>query len=149
MPTSSFVVFDDFAEQVGKGVHNFASHTIKLALTNTAPVATTNTVLADITQIANGGGYTGGAGGGYTLTGVSYTETGGTATFTHTDPFVITATGGAIATFRYVVYYNDSATSPADALIGYLDYGSALTLADTETLSIDPPAGGCFQVTTP
>ena len=49
---------------------------------------------------------------------------------------VITATGGAIATHRYYVLYNDSATSPADALVGYLDYGSAVDLADTETMTI-------------
>jgi hypothetical protein len=145
MPTSSFTTVDDLSEQIGKAVHNFGSHTIKIALSNTAPSAA-NTVLADITQISNGGGYTGGAGGGYSLSGVSYTESSGVATFTHTD-HVITATGGSIGPFRYVVYYNDSATSPADALLGWLDYGSGLTLADTETLTVDVGASGVFQVT--
>lgn len=145
MPASTLTTFDDLSEQIGKAVHNWASHTIKVALSNTAPSAS-NTVLADITQIANGGGYTGGAGGGYTFAGLSYTEAAGVATLTFTD-LVITATGGAINTFRYLVIYNDSATSPADALIGWLDYGSALNVADTETLTIDFGASGVLQVT--
>ena len=145
MPSATFTFFQDFKEQIGKGVHTLSSNTIKVALSNTAPNAT-DTILTNITQISSGGGYTAGAGGGYTLTGVSYTETSGTATFTHTDPFVITASGGSVGPFRYAVYYNDTATSPADALIGYLDYGSSITLADTETLSIDLPVGGLFTV---
>lgn len=135
MPASSLTKFQDFVEQLGKGVHNFSSHTFKIALTNSAPSAT-NTVLADITQISTGGGYTSGAGGGYTLSGVTWAETSGTAKLTITD-LVITASGASVGPFRYAVLYNDSATSPADALIGYYDYGSALTLADTETLTID------------
>lgn len=142
MPASTFTTVDDLSEQIGKAIHNFSSHTFKIALTNSAPSAS-NTILTDITQISNGGGYTAG---GYTLSGVSYSETSGTATLTHTD-HVITATGGSIGPFRYIVYYNDTATSPADALIGWLDYGSALTLADTETLTIDVGASGILQVT--
>lgn len=132
MPASSLTKFQDFVEQLGKGVHNFSSNTFKVALTNSAPLAT-NTVLTDITQISATGGYTAG---GYTLSGVTWAETSGTAKLTITD-LVITATGGSVGPFRYVVLYNDTATSPADALIGYYDYGSALTLADGETLTLD------------
>lgn len=146
MPNSTFTFFQDFKEQLGKGVHDLSTHDIKvvLAAAANAPNAATHDELADITQISNGGGYTGGAGGGITLTGESYTETSGTGTFTHTDPFVITASGGSIGPFRYLIYYNN--TSTGDKLIGYLDYGSDITLADTETLSIDLPAGGLFTV---
>lgn len=136
MPASSFTKFQDFVEQLGKGVHNFSSHTFRAALTNTAPTASTDTTLSNITQISATGGYTAGAGGGYLLDGVTWSETGGTAKLVITDE-VITASGGSVGPFRYVVVYNDSATSPADALIGYYDYGSSITLADTETLTID------------
>jgi len=136
MPAATFTFYQDFKEQLGKAVHNLSSHTIKVALTNTAPNTATHVALADITQISTGGGYTGGAGGGVALSGVSYTESGGTGTFIATD-LVITASGGSIGPFRYAVFYNDTATSPADALIGYLDYGSAITLADTESLTLD------------
>lgn len=122
--------FQDFAEQVLRGVHNFGSNAFKVALTNTAPVAT-NTVLTDITQISAGNGYT--AGGNATTVGIS--ETGGTATVTTTD-VVFTATG-AVGPFRYAVLYNDTATAPLDALVAWWDYGSPVTLASGDTFTVD------------
>lgn len=50
---------------------------------------------------------------------------------------VITAAGGSIGPFRYVVLYNDTPTAPADPLIGWYDYGSAVTLATSESLTVD------------
>ncbi|HQR39320.1 MAG TPA: hypothetical protein PLF26_13085 [Blastocatellia bacterium] len=93
---ATFVKFQDFVEQVGKGVHNFSSHTLKAALTNSAPSASTNTVLADITQISATGGYTAG---GYTLDSVTWSETAGVAKLVIADE-VITATGGSVGPFR-------------------------------------------------
>lgn len=145
MPSSTFTTVDDLSEQIGKAVHNWGSHTLKVALTNSAPSAS-NTVLADITQISASGGYTAGAGGGYALDSLSYTESSGTATLTATDETIV-ASGGSVGPFRYAVIYNDSTTSPTDALIGWLDYGSSLTLADGESLLIDFGAGGFAQVT--
>lgn len=135
MPSSTLTKFFDFAEQLAKAKHDFSSHTLKVVLTNTAP-STANTILSDITQISNGGGYTGGAGGGYTLTSVVLAETGGVAKLTIAD-LVITASGGSIGPFRYIVIYNDTQTSPADALVGWYDYGSSITLADGESLTLD------------
>lgn len=125
----------DYAEQLNKAVHNWSSHTFKLALTNTAPV-NTNTVLADLTQISSGGGYTAGAGGGLTLDSVTLTETTGTAKVTIADE-VFTASGASVGPLRYFDLYNDSATSPADALVGWWDYGSSITLADGESVTAD------------
>ncbi len=133
---ATFTFYQDFKEQLGKGVHNLSSHTIKVALTNSAPNVATHAALADITQISTGGGYTGGAGGGSALASVTYTETAGTGTFVAAD-LVFTASGGSIGPFRYAVYYNDTATSPADALIGYVDYASSITLTNTETFTLD------------
>lgn len=130
---AAFNKFQDFVEQLGKGVHNLNGGGLKLALSNTAPNAATNAVLADITQIAAGNGY---SAGGYALSGQSYTETGGTGKLVITD-LVITASGGSMAGFRYLVLYNDTPTSPADPLIGYYDYGSTLTLANGESLTVD------------
>lgn len=133
MPSASYNKFQDYAEQLNKAVHNWSSHTFKAVLCNTAPVAT-NSVLADLTQISNGGGYTGGAGGGVLLDSVTLTETSGTAKLTIADE-VITASGGSIGPFRYVAIYNDTATS--DPLVGWYDYGSNITLTDGESFTLD------------
>ena len=119
----------DFAEQVLRGVHNFGAHTLKAALTNTVP-ATSAAVLADIAQIS-GGAY---PAGGFQLDSVVLSETAGVAKVTIADE-VITATGGAIGPFRYAAVFNDTATNKP--LIGYIDYGSSITLADGETLTLD------------
>lgn len=129
---AAFNKFQDFVEQVGKGVHDLSSDTLKLALSNAAPNAS-DTVLANITEIAATGGY---AAGGYTLDGVTWSEVSGTGKLVITDE-VITASGGPIGPFQYLVIYNDTPASPADPLIGYYDYGSALTLADGESLTVD------------
>ena len=128
--------FQDFAEQVLRAKHDFGTHVFKVALTNTAPAAT-NTVLADITQVAASGGY---VAGGYALDGVTLSETGGTAKVVITDE-VITASGGSIGPFRYAVVYNDTATGKP--LVGYADRGDSITLLDGEavTLDFDPAAG--------
>jgi len=121
--------FQDFAEQVLRAKHDFGTHVFKAVLSNTAPAATA-TVLADIAQVS-GGAYTAG---GYVLDGVSLSETGGTAKVVITDE-VITATGGAIGPFRYAVVYNDTATGKP--LVGYVDRGDSITLADGEALTLD------------
>lgn len=132
---ASYTKFQDYAEQVNKGVHIWSSHTFKAALSNSAPV-NTNTILADLTQISTAGGYTAGAGGGLTLDTVTLTEASGTAKVTIADE-VFTAAGASVGPFRYVSIYNDSASSPADALVCFFDYGSSITLADTETFTLD------------
>jgi hypothetical protein len=62
-------------------------------------------------------------------------HTTGTYKLTLTD-LVLTASG-TVAAFQYVVVYNDTPTSPADPLVGWFDYGSAVTLLNTETFTID------------
>lgn len=133
---ATFVKYQDFVEQLGKGVHQLhaAGHTLKIALTNAAPNVSTHTGRADITELSTGGGYTQNAAGLDIQN--DYTESGGTGTLTAVD-VVVTASGGTIGPFRYVVIFNDTATSPADALVGYYDYGSSITLADGETFTVD------------
>ena len=130
MATSAWNKFNDFSEQLVRGVHDFDANTFKVVLTNSAPTAA-NTVLTDITQIANGGGYTtGGA-----TTTISISETSGTTTVSGTE-IVWTGTGSGFGPFRYAVLYNDSSTSPADALIAWFDYGSAISVSAGETFTL-------------
>lgn len=121
--------FDSFVEALAEKVHNLGSDTLKVMLTNTAPVAG-NSVKTDITEIAAGNGYTAGGG---TASIASSSQTGGTYKLVLAD-VVFTATG-SVGPFRYAVLYNDTAAN--DELIGWSDYGSALTLANGETFTVD------------
>ena len=126
---ATFNKFNSFSEALAEKVHNLGADALKVVLTNTAPVAT-NTQLSNITQIANGNGYTTG---GAAITTTSSAQTSGTYKLVLAD-VVFTATG-AVGPFRYAVIYNDTATN--DELIGWYDYGSSISLANTETFTID------------
>ena len=131
--------FQDFSEQLARGVHDWDAHTFKIALTNTAPVATQTTWnTTDHPAPAAANGYTAGG----TVTTISISETTGTTTVSGTQ-VVFTASGGNLGPFRYAILYNDTATSPADAAVAWWDYGSSVTLADTETFTVK------FSNTTP
>ena len=140
MATSAWNKFNDFSEQLVRGVHDFDANTFKVVLTNSAPTAA-NAILTDITQIANGGGYTTG---GETTT-ITISETSGTTTVSGTE-IVWTGSGAGFGPFRYAVLYNDSSTSPADALIAWFDYGSpGITLvgaSETFTLKFNNASPG-------
>lgn len=126
---ATFGKFNAFVADLGNGVHNFSSHTLKVMLTNTAPVAT-NSVKTDITDISAGNGYTAG---GTATTVTSWSQTSGTAKLVCAD-VTWTATG-SIGPFRYAVLYNDSSTNKS--LIGYFDSGAAKTLANGDTFTVD------------
>lgn len=127
---ATFNKFESFVEAVSEKVHNLGSDTLKVLLTNSAPVAT-NTVKANLTEISAGNGYTAG---GTAATISSSSQTSGTYKLVLAD-VVFTASGGSIGPFRYAVLYNDTATN--DELIGWWDYGSSITLATGETFTVD------------
>lgn len=130
---ASFNKFNQFVEDIAKGVHNLNTGTLKVLLTNSSVVAT-NAVKADVTDLSTANGYTAG---GNAATFTSGAQTSGTYKLILADPATWTASGGTIGPFRYAVLYNDTPTSPADPLIGYWDYGSAVTLAIGETFTVD------------
>jgi len=119
-----------FVEDVCEKVHNLAADAITAYLTASAnaPVAT-NSILANLTQIS----YTNLSSRVFSVT--TSAQTSGTQTYLLAD-LTLTASG-AVATFRYAGYYNDTPTSPADPLIGWWDYGSDVTLASGETFAYD------------
>lgn len=126
---ATYVKFQQFVEDLAHKVHNLGSDSLVVALTNTAPNASTNEVLADISQIS----YTNLSSRAITISASA--QSGGTYKLTLTD-LVLTASG-SVGPFRYVVIYNDTPTSPADPLIAYYDHGSSVTLANGETFTID------------
>ena len=138
--------FDIFTEHLCKGVHNLTSDstctlTIALCAAANEPNLATHSVLADLTQIS------------YTnlstrvFANVTLSRSGGQTKIT-ADDLVLTASGGAVATFRYGVIYNDDPTSPADPLMWKIDFGSDRTLNDGDSLTIDILAAGIATVGT-
>jgi len=121
--------FDSFVEALAEKVHNLGSDTLKVMLTNTAPVAG-NTVKANITEISAGNGYTAG---GATATVTSSSQTGGTYKLVLAD--VSWTATGSLGPFRYAVLYNDTATNKE--LIAWADYSQQLTLANGEMFTVD------------
>ncbi|MDK1386390.1 hypothetical protein QN224_13320 [Sinorhizobium sp. 8-89] len=128
---ASFSKFNAFVEHLAEKVHNLGSDQLVVALCAAANApASGNSVLADLTQIS------------YTnlssrnITTSSSSQTSGTYKLVLAD-LTLTASGGSVGPFRYIVIYNDTPTSPADPLVGYYDYGSDLTLAAGESLTID------------
>ena len=132
--------FNQFTKDLIDGKHNFGSNVFKVMLTNTAPVAT-NQIKADITEITAINGYSAGG----TVTTITESTSSGVAKVVGSN-VVFTATG-SVGPFQYAVLYNDTQTAPAKPLIAWWDYGSSITLVNTETLTVAFDAtNGIFQV---
>lgn len=127
---ATFNKFNAFVEDVAEKVHNLGADTLKVMLTNVAPVAT-NAVKADITDITAANGY---SAGGAQAVQTSSAQSSGTYKLVCSD-VVFTASGGSIGPFRYAVLYNS--TPAAGNLIGWWDYGTNLTLTDGNTFTVD------------
>lgn len=129
MVTCTYNKFQDFNEQLGKGVHQLhaAGHTLMVYLTNNTPNAASHTVKGDLAGITEEHGYAAAD------INNDYTETGGVGTLTAVD-VTYTATGGTIGPFRYAVIYNSSAS---DRLVAYFDYGSSITVASGDLAIVD------------
>lgn len=139
---ATFVKFQSFVEALAEKKHNLGADTLELYLTNTAPSASADAVKADLpTEIT------------YTylasnptsrqFTATTSAQTSGTYTLDAAD-IVLTASGGAVGPFQYVVIFNQTAAS--DELIGYYDYGSAVTLNNGETFTITFDAAGILTI---
>ena len=129
----TYVKFRDFVEQLGLVAHNLNTDTHRVALVPAAntPV-NTNTILSNITQIANGNGYT-------TLgedAQNTWAEATGTATLTATA-ITWTSSGAGMAAFQHCVYYANQSTVLVNPLICFWSRAAgALTLAVGETFTI-------------
>lgn len=128
----AFNKFNPFPEYLAEQAFNLGSDTLKVALCNTAPTSS-NGLFGDLTEISAGNGYTAG---GTTASISSSSQTSGTYKLVLAD-VVFTASGGSIGPFRYAVLYDNTPTTPLKPLIGYWDYGSAVTIASGSTFTVD------------
>jgi len=118
--------FQPFVANLANKKHDLASDQLVVALTNTIPTAEM-VALSELTQIS----YTNLSSRNITL--ISSTQTGGTYSLKLAD-LTLTASG-AVGPFQYVVIYNSAATN--FELIGWYDYGSAVTLASGDAFIVD------------
>ena len=142
---ASFTKVNDFVVNLANAM-DLDSDTLKVALSNTDPTSGTNVAadgngaLANITEIS----YTNLSS--RTLENVTSTQASGTYKLS-ADDLTLTASGGTVAAFRYIVVYNDTPTSPADPVIGYYDYGASLVLNDGDTFTVDIDTNGILTLT--
>ena len=131
------VKFEALSEHLAKKGHDLNADTIKIMLSNDVPSASLDALKTDLTSEL-------GAGNGYTAGGMDIQNTtsraAGVTTVTATD--CVWTASGAVGPFRYVVAYNDTASTPfAKPLIAYWDYGSPISLASGETFTADFTTG--------
>jgi hypothetical protein len=141
---AAFNKFNSFVEALAEKAHNLGADTFYIQLMNTAPDAALDLIETDLpADLGSGNGYT--AGGMSVGTAVSSAQTAGVYKLCIADK-VITASGGSIGPFRYIVLFNFSATNKE--LIGYYDYTASITLLDTETFTINfDDAAGVLTLT--
>lgn len=132
---AQIMFFDIFGQDLLSSVHNLPTtgDSLMAALTNTAPDAAVNELLGDIAGLlpeTNG----------YAPVDVANSVVWNSSTSLWDllgEDKVITAAGGSVGPFRYVVLYSAATTPKVNPLVGYWDYGSEVTLADGETFTIE------------
>ena len=123
---ADFVKINSFVENLAEKGIDLSGAELTIALTNTAHTSTWDE-LADLTEVA------------YTnlsarvITVSTSAQTAGTYKLVCAD-LTLTASG-AVGPFRYIYIYDDGSTG--DKLICYYDYGSEVTLANSDTFKID------------
>lgn len=131
---ASFNKVNAFVEALAEKVHNLGSDQLAVALVAAANAPTASTAkLSDLTEISYTNCST------RNVTTSTSEQTSGTYKLVCAD-LTLTASGGTVGPFRYVVLYNATAAAVSpepNAVIAYYDYGSDVTLADTETYLID------------
>lgn len=126
---ASFNKFNVFTTNLCTKVHDLNADTLSVYLSNATPSVSADSIKSDLAEISTGNGYTG-------PVDTQNTGSGSAGTYTVTGTKIVITASGSVGPFQYVVLFNDTPTSPADPLIGWWDYGSAVTLSSGETFTI-------------
>jgi len=148
MSAQAWQIYNEFKATVGLAQLNLNADAMNVALflstSNCANVGLVTAQYATLThELANGNGY---LTGGFAPTGVSYSQSAGTATFTM-GTSTWTAAGGNLV-FRYAVIYDNTAASKNLICYSLLDTTPAdITILNGETLNLSINASGVFTLT--
>lgn len=151
---ATYTKINDWQENLHEAGVAILTDTIGLALSNTAPASETpiptsdtNGILGNVTQIAYTN-YTDDLTVDRVLTNATKLSTTSTGTYTwdYGADIVVTASGAAIADFRYLYMFDDTIASPVDPLIAVWDHGSAIALGDGDSATFQVNASGFYTV---
>ena len=143
---ATFVFIDQFKLYLGGGATpemDIGADQFTMYLSNEAPIVATDEAKADIANITEQNGYT------ETNLTTTWAETaGGSGIWRLANDADVswTASGGSFGSFQYVVVYNNTTTTPLDLLVGYWDVGSATTITNGNTFTVDLDAN--FEIFT-
>jgi hypothetical protein len=142
--------FTYFPSYLANGYINLSTtgDTFAIMLTNTLPSSTMKTS-TDITEISTGNGYAH-LGSSCQISGYTTSSASSTGVLTVLGPsagVVFTASGGSIGPFRYLVLIDKSTANVTAPLISWYDYGSAISLNASESLTVSFDASsGILQI---
>lgn len=150
MAAGKWKLYDQAKKRLADGTLDLDSNTFKMALFQSTSNCNTLSVgtglYGDLTnELANANGY---LTGGTALTGVTWTNSSGTETFTCTAP-VWTASGGSITARFAVIYASGTLNGVTNPLLAVclLDTTPAdVTATSGNTLTITPNASGIFTL---
>ena len=149
---ATFATVNDFAENITKNMNTLTgAWTLDYATTDptsgTDVTADGNGIFGNMPSVATTN-YSDDLAVDRILTTATLTkaQTAGTMTFDYGADVVITASGGAFASFQYIGLYDDVPTTPINPMLGYWDHGSAIVLASTETATIAFNASGIYTL---
>ncbi|MCP4342121.1 MAG: hypothetical protein GY799_25365 [Desulfobulbaceae bacterium] len=145
--TATINTYDTFHHKIANGEIDLDTDEFLILLTtSTHTPAATDDYLDDIDNEVTGNGYAR-----ETLASVTWTETGGVATFDFTDP-TWTASGGSIVARNWHMVDNTPVGDGAKPLCfwGLLDDSVAdVTITNGNTLEVNINASGLFTLSTP
>jgi len=137
---AAFNKFEIFASDILDKVHDLLGTTpgtdseqLDIYLSNATPDAAADAVKADLAEITQENGYTGPV----AVPNQQGTASSGTVTVAG-DEITITASGGSVGPFQFVVLFNDGTAAKTDPLISWWDNGSSITLSDGESFTWQP-----------
>ena len=145
MATGTVTVFQEFADQLGKEIHNFSSDTLKIGLidntlTPTAGDATPTWSDYSANEVSTTGGYTAN---GETLASVTWNEAAGVATLDAAN-ISLEQNGSGFTNAYWGIIYNDSAAS--DDAIAFVELGGPVS-EQSGPVAINWNASGILTVT--